>query len=272
MRVLKIAFLIISGGLFGLLVQGMWLHLLRSSGLVVPNYQGKEIPVGQGPLFLGSAAFAFWLGDLVGFVSMPVFFPFLFLLAGMVLLGFIDDTLGNDQSRGFRGHFKSLFRGQLTTGGLKAIGGGFLALVVTSAMLEEPAQILLAALVIALSANTVNLLDLRPGRALKFFWLGILILLFVPGSRLFVLLPLLGASLVWAPLDLRARAMLGDSGSNCLGASLGYSLVTTLSWQWQVGVLVLFLVLNLLSERYSFSAIIEKNPVLRFFDLLGRAQ
>lgn len=269
---MKIAFLLICGGVFGLLVQGMWLNLLRSAGLVVPNFQGKEIPVSVGPLFLGSAAFAFWLGDLFAFVSLSVFFPFLFLITAMVLLGFIDDTLGSGESRGFRGHFKSLFQGKLTTGGLKAIGGGLLALIVATATGKEPAQILLAALLMALSANTINLLDLRPGRALKFFWLGIVILFFVPGSKLFILLPLVGASLVYAPLDLRAKAMLGDSGSNCLGAALGYSLANSLTWQWQLGVLFFLLLLNLLSERYSFSAIIDQNPVLRFLDSLGRAQ
>ncbi len=269
---LRIAYLIALGGAFALLVQGMWLGMLRGSGLLVPNFQGKEIPVGMGPFFLGSAAFAFWLGELIGFLSLSAFLSFLFLLAGMVLLGFIDDALGNGSSRGFRGHFRNLLRGKLTTGGLKAMGGGFLALLVATTLTGEPARIFLAALLIALSANTLNLFDLRPGRALKLFWLGVLILVSIPSSKLFVLMPIVGASLVYAPLDLRAKAMLGDSGSNCLGCALGYSLAASLSWQWQLAVVVFLFLLNLLSERYSFSAIIEKNPLLRFLDLLGRGQ
>lgn len=270
MSLLKIAYLIVLGSAFALLVQGMWLGMLRGSGLVVANFQGKEIPVGLGPLFLGSAAFAFWLGELVGFLSLSAFLPFLFLLAGMVLLGFIDDTLGSSTSRGFQGHFRNLLRGRLTTGGLKAIGGGFLALLVALILKRDPAQILLSAMLIALAANTLNLFDLRPGRALKFFWLVVLFLVPIPGSKLFVLMPLVGASLVYAPLDLRAGAMLGDSGSNCLGCALGYSLAATLTWQWQLAVVVFLLLLNLLSERFSFSAIIEQNPVLHFLDHLGR--
>ena len=246
---LRIAYLIALGGAFALLVQGMWLGMLRGSGLLVPNFQGKEIPVGMGPLFLGSAAFAFWLGELIGFLSLSAFLSFL-----------------------FRGHFRNLLRGKLTTGGLKAMGGGFLALLVATTLTGEPARIFLAALLIALSANTLNLFDLRPGRALKLFWLGVLILVSIPSSKLFVLMPIVGVSLVYAPLDLRAKAMLGDSGSNCLGCALGYSLAASLSWQWQLAVVVFLFLLNLLSERYSFSAIIEKNPLLRFLDLLGRGQ
>lgn len=268
---MKIAILIGLGAFFALLVQGLWLGMLRGAGLVEKNYLGKEIPLGVGPLFLGAALFAFWLGELFKLVAFEAFFPYLLLLVGMVLLGFIDDTLGSGDARGFRGHFKNLFRGRLTTGGLKAIGGGFLALVVATTLKSEPGEILLAAVLIALSANTLNLFDLRPGRALKFFWLVLVVLAFVPGSRLYVLMPLLGATFIYAPLDLGARAMLGDSGSNCLGAALGYSLALSLTWQWQLAATIFLLLLNLLSERVSFSVIIEKNSLLRFFDRLGRS-
>ena len=267
---MKSAFLLLSAAVFTLAAQGLWLGMLKNFGLVAPNYKQKEIPFSQGPLFLGSAVFAFWTAELFGFFS-RTYYPFLFLLSGMALLGFIDDTLGGREAKGFRGHFRSLLHGKLTTGGLKATAGALLALVVASTMETQPAQILLAAVLIALTANTLNLLDLRPGRALK-AWLGLVLLLFLVGGQLRWLLPLLGASLIWAPLDLRAQAMLGDSGANCLGAALGYSLAQSLGWRWQLGTVILFLLLNLLSERYSFSRLIERNPLLRFLDRLGRAQ
>ncbi|HOB21232.1 MAG: hypothetical protein GX766_01665 [Firmicutes bacterium] len=268
---MEAAILFVLGGLFTLLVRSLWLGMLKNCGLVALNYQQKEIPVSSGPLFLGSTTFALWLGELVGISSLSDRFSFLFLLAALVLLGFIDDCLGGKDAKGFRGHFRSLFRGQLTTGGMKAIAGGFFSLVVATTLAEEPARILLAALLIAFSANTLNLLDLRPGRALKSFWLGSILLLWTRGGNL-PLYPLLGASVIWAPADFKGRAMLGDSGANCLGAALGYSLAVSLSLPWQLAVVLFLLLLNLISEKYSFSAIIEGNPFLRFLDRLGRSQ
>ena len=86
------------------------------------------------------------------------------------------------------------------------------------------------ALVVTLATNLFNLLDLRPGRAVKAF-----VLL---GAGLVVgewSLDLVGALGLWiAPIlvagayDLRERAMLGDSGSNVVGAVAGAWLVLAL--------------------------------------------
>jgi UDP-GlcNAc:undecaprenyl-phosphate/decaprenyl-phosphate GlcNAc-1-phosphate transferase len=196
------------------------------------------------------------------------------LLAGLAfaLLGLVDDLVEDRGSRGFRGHLTALARGRLTGGAVKLLGGMLLALVVAplAVGLERPWYlVLVAAVVIASSANVANLLDLRPGRCAKVF-----LPLWVVGC---VLEPtggawsagLAGAAGAAFPLDLRERGMLGDAGANALGAVVGVLLVTGPAWLvWVLAALLLLL--QAASERVSFSRVIEGNRWLRAADHFGR--
>jgi len=74
---------------------------------------------------------------------------------------------------------------------------------------------------------------------------------------------------VWR-YDLGERAMLGDAGANAMGALAGFLLARSAPL-WLLGALALVLLaLNLISESVSFSSVIEKTPVLRWIDGLGR--
>ena len=90
---------------------------------------------------------------------------------------------------------------------------------------------MLAALVMALSVNVTNALDVRPGRALK--WALLLMVPVIPGAwgqggwRL-SWPRCIGAAVVALPFDLRERAMLGDAGSNPLGLAAGAGLAAVL--------------------------------------------
>jgi hypothetical protein len=64
--------------------------------------------------------------------------------------------------------------------------------------------------------------------------------------------------------------MLGDTGANLLGAVLGLAVVLEASRPVRTVVLVALILLNLASERVSFSAVIDRTPGLRQFDRLGR--
>ena len=66
--------------------------------------------------------------------------------------------------------------------------------------------------------------------------------------------------------DARASAMLGDTGSNLLGALAGVFLVQSLPLMGQTVLLVVLLALNLASERLSISATIEKTRWLKWLD------
>ena len=61
--------------------------------------------------------------------------------------------------------------------------------------------------------------------------------------------------------------MLGDAGANAIGAALGLGVVLACSFPVRVAALVVVVVLNVLSERVSFSAVIARTPVLRELDL-----
>ncbi len=74
--------------------------------------------------------------------------------------------------------------------------------------------------------------------------------------------------------------MLGDAGANALGALLGYVIFVGLAPAASAGmgpalailgvVAGLLLLVNGLSERYSYSELIERNALLRWLDRLGR--
>jgi hypothetical protein len=74
---------------------------------------------------------------------------------------------------------------------------------------------------------------------------------------------------VWR-FDLGEKGMIGDAGANSMGAFLGFLFATSLPiWALVVLTIGLFAI-NLLSERVSFSRIIERTPLLQKWDQLGR--
>jgi len=162
-------------------------------------------------------------------------------------------------------------RGEITTGALKvaAIGAG--GLLAGWRLGDGGARRRLAAgAAIAASANLVNLLDLRPGRALK----GMLIMTTasaaVRGRGRFLAVAAAACAIGSLPGDLREQTMLGDGGANCLGAVLGVSLVAGAPARRVGTILGIFTALTIGSEAVSFSSLIEQTPVLRWLDRLGR--
>ena len=164
----------------------------------------------------------------------------------VMLLGFVDDVLGGDE-RGFRAHL----RARRTTGTLKLLGIPLVGLLRTRS--------LSGALLFALSANFLNQLDTRPGRALKAYLLA-------AGP----LRAPVGRAVLLLPYDLRERAMMGDSGSNALGAMLGLKSVERLHGWGRWAAIGTLAGLTLLGERRSLGSLIERTPGLRELDRLGR--
>ena len=123
---------------------------------------------------------------------------------------------------------------------------------------------------VALAANFLNLLDLRPGRAGKAFLLLGLPLHFLAAD------PAPPAGAIpggggYLPWDLRRRAMMGDTGANPLGAALGLMAAGSLTLGVKAVLLAAFGWPELLlSERISFSELIEGSRILHFLDQLGR--
>jgi len=171
-------------------------------------------------------------------------------VAAAVVLGLADD-LWSGPERGFRAH---LSRG-LSTGVAKAVGIPAVALLVTRS--------LRAAALVGLAANTLNQLDTRPGRALKAFLAGALV---VRGpAKAYVPLAVL-----LAPYDLREMTMLGDAGANGLGAVLGYGSVGRLTGRGQILSIAALAALTVAGETRSLGALIERTPGLSRLDAWGR--
>ncbi len=192
---------------------------------------------------------------------------------GFGLLGFVDDVLGTSADQGFRGHLRALTHGRITTGMLKLAGGGALALVLVATARPEGGWRLLAdALVVALAANLVNLLDRAPGRAVKASLAAAVPLALVAGSGPvgLALAPVLGGAAGLLGDDLRERLMLGDTGANVLGAALGLAAVLELGSGPRWAVLAVLVAVNVAAEVVSLSAVIDRTPPLRALDRLGR--
>ena len=216
--------------------------------------------------------------------------------------GLVDDLDagahdGDAPAKGLRGHLGALAHGRVTTGALKiaVIGSGGLvsgALLArwrrtqraggSSAPLPGAAGAALdaatSAVVIASWANVINLLDLRPGRALKATALVAAPLVLATGcgrdargahSHLLAA-GALGTAAAALPEDLAETTMLGDTGANALGALLGTAIAAHPSRLLRAGAAVAGTGLVLASEKVSFSRVIASHTLLARLDGAGR--
>ncbi|HEX3031718.1 MAG TPA: hypothetical protein VHS59_05675 [Bacillota bacterium] len=260
--------------------------LLKRGGLVRANYQGECIPASLGLVFFcGILPGTLVVGVLQEGGGSARLGVWLWGLGAMALAGFLDDAVGDRSVTGLKGHLMALItRGELTTGMVKAavglmvgVGGVFMGEMIGGGVQGNFSlgSLLLHLLVIVLNINLRNLLDLRPGRAGKFFLVAVLALISVVGLRpdrpeIFWLVLLTASVLAYLPADLEGRVMMGDSGSNLLGVSLGL----TSAWLLPEGILLVeacgLVAVHIFAERYSISRLVERVAFLRFLDGLGR--
>lgn len=190
----------------------------------------------------------------------------------MAALGLADDVWGDRSAGGFGGHLRMLARGKVTTGLVKAAGGGVVGLAAARLAGHRGWWVLWAGMVVALTANLVNLLDLRPGRALKMWLVGwaVLTVSGPPAAVLVTTSGLAGGVVAFLPLDLRERAMLGDAGANLAGGALGAAVAASMAGGPLLVVLAALLSLTAVSEVVSFTRLIDRVAPLRALDRLGR--
>jgi UDP-N-acetylmuramyl pentapeptide phosphotransferase/UDP-N-acetylglucosamine-1-phosphate transferase len=235
------------------------------------NHRGEPVTLLEGPAFVVGAVTA---GVLMPGLPGRARAAALLAGAGAGVLGAYDDLAGSSSSRGFKGHLSALTRGEVTTGAIKILGigaTGLAAAVVAGSPAPSRPGMVLDALVngaiVAGSANLMNLFDLRPGRAIKVGLITGTPLAFGAGAA--VVAAPLGAAVALLPEDLGERAMLGDAGSNALGALLGLA-ATRLGRGPRLAVLTGLVALNGASEFVSFTKVIQRTPALNWFDMLGR--
>jgi UDP-N-acetylmuramyl pentapeptide phosphotransferase/UDP-N-acetylglucosamine-1-phosphate transferase len=255
-------------------------------GLERTNFHGRAVSLAGGPALAVAATATAALGAGSPKVAMAA------LLVGGTsgAVGLYDDIVGArpDQktSKGFRGHLSALRTGKITSGMVKIAGVGaaaFGAAVLLDADDDRRhgragrlANVVLGTGVIAGMANVLNLLDLRPGRALKVG--GALAaghLLSAPSGagsdrHAGVVAGPLGAVAALLPADLDEEIMLGDTGANALGALIGLGAVARFGIGGRVAMLAGIAALTAASEKVSFTTVIEATPVLRELDAFGR--
>ncbi|MDQ0374930.1 hypothetical protein [Cellulomonas humilata] len=245
------------------------------------NHRGEPISLLEGP----AVAAGLLAGGLVGAPSTRGAVALTVATASGAAFGLVDD-LGEDTStrrKGLRGHLGALAHGELTTGGLKVLGIGAGALVAAAAAtpLQRPdgtrrstvgwlADVAASGALVASSANLLNLLDLRPGRALKAATLVAAPLGLSAGGGAGAGAAVLGVVGAAMDQDLAEADMLGDGGANALGATLGTAIVLSAPRPVRLAALGVVVALTVASEKVSFTRVIERTPVLRDIDGWGR--
>ncbi len=243
-------------------------------GLQRTNFLGNPVALGYG--------LTIWLMCLVSFGSLmwlipeaPVYLMLLITTGWFGLLGAIDDLFGKREGepKGLKGHFSALFKGRITTGLIKAVGGLLGAVWLGGITAQQPWQWPVHTLLIALSANAINLFDLRPGRAISISLVALPVCMILAIRAVQVhfsvgLFLLWSLCFSWQKEDAQGKAMMGDSGSNLLGAVMGVSLAICLPAWASVSWLVVLILLHVAAERVSFSQVIERTPWLARLDAL----
>lgn len=240
------------------------------------NYRDRKITALGGLYFLIPFLIVLGAVQIENNVNYKVQFvtPALVIVAlGFAFLGLIDDLIGDKTSQGFKGHIKALLKGKLTTGGLKLIGGPAICFIALMPYVERTGYevLILGVISISLTANLVNLLDLAPGRSLKVSSIAMLVAVILETQYSWQF-GILGIFLVLLFVDLKEMMMLGDIGSNMIGAIVGLSIANNLTLNQLYAFVIILFALNLLSEFVSFSKIINSFLPLRFLDTLGQTK
>jgi UDP-GlcNAc:undecaprenyl-phosphate/decaprenyl-phosphate GlcNAc-1-phosphate transferase len=263
------------------LIVGPALRDMRASGLRRRNWRGREVAYPLGAVLAACSLVALApLAILDDRTDLDLLDPDLprwaVYVLGVALLGLIDDALGGAESeagpRGWRGHARAVVGGTFSTGALKAVGALGLAAFATAGRGRGGLGYVVDLALLLLTTNLFNLLDLRPARVEK----ALAALLAVVCLAAWTVAPLdllgifIGPLLFGAAFTLRERAMLGDTGAYLAGAIAGITLLTVVGPIGRAIALAIVVALTIFGEYRSISATIERVPLLRSLDSIGR--
>ncbi|ADU29990.1 hypothetical protein [Evansella cellulosilytica] len=231
----------------------------------VRNYKSIVVPYSIGTVFIILLTIDFAFFNKL--INTTAEFIYIFAIWG---LGIIDDIYGAPYPKGIKGHFGYFFRkGIITTGFIKAIGVVIASLTyfqLTSIELVNAYVVVL----LVLFPHTMNLLDTKPLRVLKSSMLFLipLVLLGFHLSMLFFLIVIT----FWAFFESKMIAMLGDNGAMLTGAVIALNVIHFNHIFTTTTAVIFTVVVTFLAERISIQAWVEKTPIIKMFDQIGRVE
>ncbi len=244
----------------------------RLPASTLTNHRGRRLRTSLGWAVLAAVP-AFLAGEIVARTAdhAPVGWWWVAAVAGgsvVVSAAGAWDDRQPDRVHGLRTHLGALAGRRVTSGIVKLVAAVAAALAVALAARTSAARVLLGVAVMAGTSNAFNLLDVAPGRALKFGLLSTGALLAARRDALVWSVAGMATQALWP--DLAERAMLGDQGSMLLGYLIGVAVFERLSAPGLAAALAAVLVIHAFAETVTLSRIIGQAPPLRWFDRLGR--
>ncbi|NMB35551.1 MAG: hypothetical protein GX989_04610 [Firmicutes bacterium] len=242
-----------------------FLRLQKFKKITALNFRGAII-INAGGLLLFAALLSV---QILHYLYLPKNFfanwPVLLYWGGVTLLGLLDDLHGEKKCKGFRGHLLKFWRGEgISTGLYKAAGGLLLGILISAWIGGGGTRLewLCRGIFLALFSNLFNLMDTRPARSAKFFFLVSLIFVLIYRDLPLPLISLWSALYIYLFWELEQKIMLGDTGAYLLGVVLGLYLVLRLPLNVLFILIGLLLVLHYLGERFSWNVFLENNKLL----------
>lgn len=245
------------------------IEILKENNMVTTNYSGRVVVNGAGLIFFIPCILSvFSLWSLVDLDSMVAY---IVLLLSMTLVGYIDDSLGTNSTKGLRGHIKGMISGNISTGIVKLIVALIIGVVISAVYFSSFIDIIFHSILFCLCVNFINLLDLRPGRSIKGFMFFTLFITLASGLKsLWILLPIYSSLALYIKDEMNEVYMLGDTGANLLGGVLGLYTLKAAFPGVKYSLFIILLFLHIIAEFKSFSKIIDSIPLLKYLDSFGQ--
>ena len=241
---------------------------LMDRGLTEVNYLNNKTPNAAGLILMFPCIFAV-IPHAVYYRELDTVI-YIFVIIALALSGLVDDIMGDKTSKGLMGHAATYINGGFSTGGIKAVIGLIIGLLIALYRETGYIMILVDTVLFALSVNMINLLDLRPGRALKGLFIFLLPIIILTGfSYIWMVLPLIVVLPLYIRGEMNGQYMLGDTGANLIGSILGMYSVFALSVPSRIILAVVLVAVHGLTEFYSITKWIDSVPLLKYIDRLG---
>lgn len=259
---------------------------------MVPNWLGECIPTGSGVVYIFfyfSLRVSLLVLDMFGQKQSGLYdvrsLIIDSILALGVWIGWYDDVYGERQIKSIRSHLYVLWtHGVLTSGIIKLITMPLIGALI--GYINRPNTVTVtgwgivvplaaSALLASVLTHVMNLLDVRPLRAVKgWFFLSFPLLLWTffvngRGDGSHDVLLFAAFLIVMSALEARRKLIIGDAGAILLGLSLTYMIVREMQTNVQLMIALIFLPIILYAEIHSLSDFIEKHPILRAIDAWG---